>query len=201
MSRTPTKRTNPKTRKSRDFQAEYKRRIAKALAAGKSRSAGRGHPKAADVSAKPVPIDRSSRLEKALVRIKHGETQRAAAKAERISVEKLRTHQKLNTTSVRQGRRWIISDLRPVSLWIATRGAMKSVTVAADDASEIGRYWSQVNKYLGTNKREYLAPFEGKGVRDVRGRIHPFEVRPNILRKLDSAGELDFLEIYADVSK
>jgi hypothetical protein len=78
---------------------------------------------------------------------------------------------------------------------------MKSVTVAADDASEIGRYWSQVNKFLGSNKLDHLAPFVGKGVRDVRGRIHPFEVRPNVLRKLDAADELDFLEIYADVAK
>lgn len=201
MSRTSTRLTKSKPRKARNYREEYKRRVAKALAAGKSRSAGRGHPTAADLPQLPRPIERDTPLERALARLKHGETQRAAAKAERISVEKLRAHQKLNTTSVRQGRRWIISDRRPVSLWIATRGDMESVTVAADDASEIGRYWSQVNKFLASNRLDYLAPFVGKGVRDVRGRVHPFEVRPNVLRKLDSAGELDFLEIYADVAK
>jgi hypothetical protein len=102
---------------------------------------------------------------------------------------------------VRQGRKWIISDRRPVPMWMATRGKIKAITVALDDASEIGRYWSQVNKFLDTNSLEHLAPFVGKGVRDIEGRPHPFEVRPNVLRKLDSAGELDFLEIYADVAK
>ncbi len=190
-----------KPRKKRDFREEYRRRIAKALAAGKSRSAARGHPTAADIPGLLAAYDRDSRLERALTRIKRGETQKAAAKAEGISVEKLRAHQKLNTTSVRQGRRWIISDRRPISMWLATRGNIKSVTVPADEGSAISSYWSQVNKFLDTNKLEHLAPFVGKGVRDIEGRLHPFEVRPNILRKLDSAGELDFLEIYADVAK
>jgi hypothetical protein len=201
MSRTSTTNTNPKRRKPRDFREEYRRRIENALAAGKSRSAARGHPTAADIATPPGPLDRSSPLEKALSRIKRGESQKAAAKAERVSVEKLRSHQKLNTTSVHQGRRWIVSDKRPVSVWLATGGKMKSVTVTADDASEVGRYWSQVNKFLDTNKIEHLADFSGNEVRDLEGRLHGFEVRPNVLRKLDSAGELDFLEIYADVAK
>ena len=201
MSRTPSNTTNPKPKSARDYAAEYRRRIDKALAAGKSRSAGRGHPTIADIPAVPAPYDRDSALEKALTRIKHGETQKSAAKAEGISVEKLRTHQKLNTTSVRQGRRWIISDRRPISMWLGTRGTIKAIIVPADEGSAISSYWSHVNKFLDTNKLEHLAPFVGKGARDIEGRLHPFEVRPNVLRKLDSAGELDFLEIYADVAK
>ena len=80
------------------------------VAEGKSRSAGRGHPTAADLQIPIGPIDRQSPLEKALTRIKRGETQKSAARAERVSVEKLRGYQKSNTTALRQGRKWIISD-------------------------------------------------------------------------------------------
>lgn len=201
MSRTKRMKSTPRSRQSRNYKAEYLRRIANALAKGKSRSAARGHPTAADLP-KPVgPIDRLSSLEKALVRIKRGETQKSAARSEGVSAEKLRVYQKLNTNSRRLGNRWVIADTRPVPMFVATRGKLKTITVPADETSEIGRYWSHVNKYLDTNKLEHLEPFVGRGVRDVEGRFHPFEVEQNVLRKLDSVGELDFLEIYADVAK
>jgi hypothetical protein len=201
MSRHKSNKTKRKTFRHRNYRAEYQRRIAKSLAVGKSRSAARGHPTAADLP-KPVgPRDRNSALEKALTRVKRGETQKAAAAAEGVSVEKLRVYQKLNTASVRQGRKWIIFDSRPVPMWIATNGKLKAVEVAADDASDIGRYWGHVNRFLESNRLSHLEPFVGKGVRDIQGRAYPFEVRPNVLRKLDSVGELDFLEIYADVAK
>jgi hypothetical protein len=201
MSRTKSNGTGPDPRQRRNYKAEYDRRIARALAEGKSRSAGRGHPTAADLQIPVGPIDRQSPLEKALTRIKRGETQKSAAKAEGVSVEKLRVYQKSNTTALRQGRRWIISDNRPVAMVLATRGHIQTITVPADEANEIGRYWSHVNKFLDTNTLDHLEPFVGKGVRDTQGRVHPFEVRPNVLRKLDGVGELDFLEIYADVAK
>lgn len=201
MSRTTSNRTKRPTFRRRNYQAEYQRRIAKAFAIGKSRSAARGHPTAADLPKPTGPRDRHSPLEKALTRLKRGESQKAAATAEGVSVEKLRAYQKLNTASVRQGRKWIIFDTRPLPMWLATDGKVKSVTVAADDASDIGRYWVQVNRFLDTNRLSHLEPFVGMGVRDVQGRAYPFEVRPNVLRKLDSVGELDFLEIYADVAK
>ena len=34
-----------------------------------------------------------------------------------------------------------------------------------------------------------------------RSGFTPYETRPNVLRKLDSVGELSFIEIYADVAK
>ena len=201
MARAKSNRNRSRTDQPRDYKAEYDRRIARALALGKSRSAGRGHPTAADLPKPTGPIDRQSPLERALTRIKRGETQKAAASAEGVSVEKLRVYQKLNTTSLRRGTRWIVSDPRPVAMLVATRGNIKTITVPADEAKEIGAYWTHVNKFLETNSLEHLEPFAGKGVRDVHGHFHPFEVRPNILRKLDGVGELDFMEIYADVAK
>ena len=128
--------------------------------------------------------------------MKKGVSQRNAAKQAGVSPETLRRFQKANTTSHREGRRWIISDSRPVSVVMATRGKMRDVTVPHDASSDISRHWIAINHFLETNDPSHLAPFVGKGLRDSGGVFHPFETRPNVLRKLDSVGELSFVEIY-----
>ena len=58
-----------------------------------------------------------------------------------------------------------------------------------------------MNEFLATNDIGYLQRLTDEGVRDINGRFWRFELRPNVLRKLDSIGELQFTEIYADVAK
>lgn len=182
----------------RNYVREYQIRIAQGLAGGKSRSEARGHARAADVgeSARRLPFDRSNVLENALKLMKQGVSQRDAAKQVSVSPETLRRFQKLNTTSVKAGRRWIISDTRPVTVVMATRGKMRDVTVTHDASSDISRHWIAINLFLETNDPSHLALFVGKGLRDTSGAFHPFETRPNVLRKLDSVGELSFVDIY-----
>jgi len=83
-----------------------------------------------------------------------------------------------------------------VSVVMATRGKMRSVTVSHGAASDISRHWIAINHFLETNSPTHLAAFVGKGLRDSKGAFHPFETRPNVLRKLDSAGEMSFVDIY-----
>lgn len=90
----------------------------------------------------------------------------------------------------------VIVDTRPVSVVMATRGKMRAVTVPHDAASDISRHWTAINLFLDTNNPAHLAAFVGNGLRDVNGVFHPFETRPNVLRKLDSVGELSFVDIY-----
>jgi hypothetical protein len=188
-------------RKKRNFKQEYQARIKRGLAAGKSRSAARGHPRSADPrNTAGLRIDRNSAVEKALTRMLRGESQKAAARAEGVSAEKLRAYQNLNTASRREGRKWVISDLRPQAFWMVTRGKPRPVTLARYLGTKLSAHLQAVNKFLDSNNRAYLQPFVGKGVRDVNGRFHPFETDPNTLRRLDSIGELHFLEIYADVA-
>jgi len=187
--------------RKRDFKLEYQRRVRRGLAAGKSRSVARGHPRAADLPKPPPgPIARQSPLEKALARMKHGESQGAAAKAEGVSVEKLRRYRLQSTTSERRGRSWVIFDLRPVDYFIASNGERKTVTLPRNEGTALSAYWRSVDRFLDTNRASLLEPWVGKGVRDTRNRFHEYETRPNVLRRLDSIGELDFLEIYADVA-
>jgi hypothetical protein len=128
--------------------------------------------------------------------MKKGVSQKEAAKQAGVSPETLRRFQKANTTSRREGRRWLILDGRPVSVVMATRGKMRGVTVSHDASSDISCHWSAINLFLETNNPSHLAAFVGKGLRDSKGVFHPFETRPNILRKLDSVGELSFVDIY-----
>ena len=78
---------------------------------------------------------------------------------------------------------------------MATRGKLRDVTVPRDTAGDIGRHWVAINKFLETNDLSHLGPFVGLELRDSQGRFHPFEGRPNVLRKLDSVGELSFVDI------
>jgi hypothetical protein len=186
-----------RSKRIRDFKKEYLRRIERGLASGKSRSQARGHARAGDLPhASPVPFEKENRLEKALKLMKQGTTQKGAAKAAGVSAETLRRFQKQNTTSRREGRRWVIVDERAVTVVMATRGKLHDVTVTHDAASDIGRHWVAINKFLESNDPSHLEPFVGVGLRDTRKRFWPFETRPNVLRKLDSAGELSFVELY-----
>lgn len=186
--------------RKRDHRREYQRRIERGLAAGKSRSAARGHPRAIDLPTwRMAAIDRNSALEKALTQMRRGASQVAAAASTGVSVERLRRHRQLNTASQKEGRRWVIFDSRPQSFWMASEGKLVSVTVPNDEGTTISHYWRAVDAFLYSNDDEHLHPFEGEGVFDVRNRFHQFETRPNVLRRLDAVGELAFVEIYADV--
>ena len=84
---------------------------------------------------------------------------------------------------------------------MVTRGQQEDGTVSPAAASDIGRHWNAVNRFLDTNNPSFLQSFDGMGMRDVGGKFHPYETRPNVLRKLDAIGELSFIDIYADVAK
>ena len=202
MSRRKRIQRTERQRRKRNYKEEYRRRILKGRAKGQSRSTSRGHARAGDVPqpiTKPV-IDPADPCERALRRMKAGETQKAAAKNEKISTERLRRYLKENVEASREGRRWKIIDRRPVEMAICSRAKFRWVTVSYDQASLIGHYWVAVNRFLDTNEPTHLAPFVGKGVRDVVGKYHPFETGPNNLRRLDSADELSFLDVYKNVT-
>lgn len=192
-----------KSKTNRDYRKEYQARIARGLASGKNRASARGHAKASDLTKRESPLfkDRREPLERALKLMKQGATQRDAATAVGVSTERLRKFVAENTEAQRHGRRWVIFDKRPVSVLMATVGKMRDVTVSHDAASDIGRHWAAINRFLETGSISHLSPFVGLGLRDVTGRFHPFETRPNVLRRLDSAGDLSFIDIYRQTAQ
>jgi hypothetical protein len=185
--------------RKRDYKREYQRRLERGAKFGKSRSAARGHARAEDLGPLPPgPMDRDSPFERALKDMKRGASLRRAATSYGLRPEPLRRFVKRATTAKLIRGRWTIFDLRTHQFRIASKGAYRTVVMAIDDASDVGRYWVAVNRFLDTNDPSHLAPFVGKGVRDAKGKFHPFETGPNVLRKLDSIGALHFLDIYAD---
>ncbi len=202
MKRQKRLKRQERQRKKRNYRQEYRRRIARGLESGKSKSQARGHLRVSEMpKSSGSEIDLNDPRERAVRRMKNGETLKSAAKAEGISRERLRRYIAQNVEASRKGRRWQIVDHRPLELAICSRAKFRWVTVSYDQASFIGYYWNAVNRFLGSNDRSHLTPFVGKGVRDVSRKYFPLEVRPNTLRRLDSAGELHFLEIYKNVAQ
>lgn len=183
--------------RTRDYRKEYADRVKHGLAKGYSRARARGHARAGDVrnlkTGIPNPHDPR---EKALKLMKDGATQKAAAKKYNVSVEKLRRYVKENTTAKLSGKKWVIIDRRPEEMRIASRGRVYLVPVPYRSKKTVSKYWNAINKFLDTNDASHLAPFQGKGIRDAEGKYHPWETDPNVLRKMDSSGELHIVDIY-----
>lgn len=189
-------------RQKRDYKKEYANRVKRGLAKGQSRAQARGHARADDVKKKkPTIADLNDPREKALKFMKYGATQKDAANQAGVSVERLRRYLKENTSAKRLGKKWVITDRRPVLMQIASRGKIRAIAVSYRSKSSVGQYWNVVNRFLETNDASYLVPFLDKRVRDTNGKYHPWETDPNTLRKLDSIGELNFIDIYSNVAQ
>jgi hypothetical protein len=185
---------------TRDFRAEYARRIARGAAKGVSRGQARGHPKPTEAGigtkhvAKPVEDDR---LQLALKVLRQEKSLTAAAREAKISSERLRRYATDKSIIERRGRRWIVRRELPRRTLLFSAG--KTLQVVVGDfasASKVGRFMSAVSAFLRTNNLAGLRPFEGASVADISGKSHPFETRPNALYRLASAHDQSFEHIY-----
>jgi hypothetical protein len=182
----------------RDFRAEYRRRIANALAKGLSRSQGCGHPKAAEIPPRPArrPFE-EARVQLALRALRQERNFAKAAKAAKVSPERLRKYAVERGLIEKAGQRWRVRQDLPRRMLIFSNGRSLAITVADfQSASLVGRYMAAVRRFLETNDRSVLEPFIGQSVRDATGKEHPFETRPNVLYRLSAAGEHTFEQIY-----
>lgn len=185
----------------RNFKQEHKNRIARGRARGIRVSKARGHSRSGDIRRQNLTVaNPSDHRERALALMKAGMTQKAAAKSAHVSIGRLRRYLRTNTSAKRKGGKWIIVDRRPAIMVIASEGDLRWITVRKRAASKIGHYWNAVNKFLDTNKVSHLEPFKDGGVYDIDRKFHPWETRPNVLRRLDSVGELSFVDIYRNTA-
>jgi hypothetical protein len=119
-----------------------------------------------------------------------------AARAEGISQERLRRYLKQHTEASYRGRRWSIIDNRPRQFPFYSEERLVTAWLQGGELSDAGKFMHAVKTFLAFGNEKVLKPFDGQGVRDIKGKFYPFETDPNVLYELDNAGELSFPEIY-----
>jgi len=135
-------------RRRRDHSAEYRRRIAKGLAKGLSRSQARGHPKAAERHSSPkkkAAALEDHRQQIALRSLRKGMSLTASAREAGLSAERLRHFLSTTGAGRKRGRRWFVREDLPRRMLLYTSGEAIAVTVSKRGAaSEIARFMNAV---------------------------------------------------------
>jgi hypothetical protein len=190
----------PKSRKPRDHGAEYARRVQRLLAQGYTRSQARGHPKATEAPLStrksPKPLE-EARLQHALKELRSKGSLSGAAKAARISPERLRAAALSKGAIEKKGRRWTVKADLPRRVLIYSEGREYTPTVGSfDEASHAGKYIDAVGDFWTTADASHLDEFIGTFVTDINGRAYPLETNPNALFRLRKLTRTSFEEVY-----
>lgn len=184
---------------ARDYKLEYNLRLLRAFAKGHSRSQARGHAKAGEkpIRAPPPRAESMARLEVALKELRRTQSQARAAAEAGVSAERFRRFVRENELAKREGQRWIFHDQRPREMTAFTTNGPRVLKVAGfDQTSLIGRHEAAVKTFLQTNDAALLAPFKGLSVKDIKGRTHFLETRPNTIHRLANSEFEAFEMVY-----
>lgn len=182
---------------SRDFKAEYARRIARAASRGLSRSQARGHARNGEAPIKAQTSKHDDRLEAALRHFRQTGNRAVAARSVNIAPERLRRFLRENVHIEGRGRSLKITDNRRRDMTVISGGKSQEVRLRDfEQASLNGQHLAAVGEFLRTNERELLTPFEGRSVIDAKSKLHILETDPNALHRMAAQGDEVFHDIY-----
>jgi hypothetical protein len=199
-------------RRARDTRAEYERRIAKAEAAGRSRSEGRGHGRGAIHRPGPRNVlaltrreqEARSRVHEALsIGRQHPEHSLSwAARRAGTTVDAVARHAPSAIERQPSGRYHVKAADRDVRVMPVISGGVVYPRVAirgSRQASLVGEHLSAIATYLGTGDGEPLRRLAGKSVTGTLpdGRSYRFELDTSLdeIAELAFSGELSDLVI------
>ena len=137
-------------------------------------------------------------LEEGIKEMRAGATLQEAARFARVRDERLREYLVQTGVGIFEHGRWQIGpDRRPRRLPMYSAGrAIDIVVPSYEVAAVVGSFMSATGRFRATNDSRVLEPYRSKGVRDVKGVLHPFETDPNTLYRLMAAGPEPFEQIY-----
>lgn len=186
--------------RTRNYKAEYERRVARGREMGLTRSQARGHPRHHEPYVSTLPKVRpwDPQLEEGLKRVRDGQTLSEAAGHIHVAPERLRSYITRTGVARKERSRWKIGpDARQRQMLVYSRGReLHLILPDYESANLAGRYMSAVGQFLDSNDPSLLAEFAGQGVTDVEGAYHPFELGENTLYRLSETGTESFEAVY-----
>jgi hypothetical protein len=135
---------------TRDYAAEYARRIQKGRTRGLSTRQARGHPGTGEshVSSKATTPHYNPRLEEGLKGLRDGKSLKASAQSAHVAPERLRAYVVQTGVVEKEHRRWVVkTDDRLRDVPIFSKGQYIKITVRGyEPAREAGAYMAAVKQ-------------------------------------------------------
>lgn len=108
-----------------------------------------------------------------------------------------------NTSAFKKiNHKWIPKKYDKISRVMKINENGKEVSIEINDsrkASLIGRYQSNIRRFLENGDKNLLIKFTHKRIKDVKGKFHALETNSKILMQIhDGMEEYEFYEIYGD---
>ncbi|WP_415644288.1 hypothetical protein [Sphingomonas antarctica] len=120
-----------------------------------------------------------------------------AAKSVNVAPERFRRFLRETVEVSGRGPSRRIIDNRPRDWKVISNGQVLDVRLRDyNETSLNGQHLAAVGKFIRTNDRQLLLPFEGREVIDAKGKRHALETDPNELHRIAAQGDEVFHEIY-----